>query len=228
MIVLTEDGSPTILSPHYGEYYHSIHGACRESEHVFVHTGLLHRLESFDPSGTLYLFEVGFGTALNALLTLREQRCRGLSIHYSAIEKFPLERDVYEHLRFSVGMADEDKLLQSLHHASWGMDCEICPGFTLHKIASDLTDFTFRKPIDLIYFDAFSPEAQPELWSEEIFTRMVAACRSGAVLATYCAKGEIRRRLTRAGFHMERLPGPPGKREILRATYYLEDGGDSL
>ena len=88
MIVLTEDGSPTILSPHYGEYYHSIHGACRESEHVFVHTGLLHRLESFDPSGTLYLFEVGFGTALNALLTLREQRCRGLSIHYSAIEKF--------------------------------------------------------------------------------------------------------------------------------------------
>ncbi|WP_394798240.1 MnmC family methyltransferase [Porphyromonas gingivalis] len=96
------------------------------------------------------------------------------------------------------------------------------------KIASDLTDFTFRKPIDLIYFDAFSPEAQPELWCEEIFTRIVATCRSGAVLATYCAKGEIRRRLTRAGFHMERLPGPPGKREILRGTYYLEDGGDSL
>lgn len=219
MIVLTEDGSPTILSPLYGEHYHSIHGARQESEHIFVRAGLLHRLEISDHPQTLHVFEVGFGTGLNALLTLRESRRIGCPIHYSTIEKYPLRPEVYRDIHFSVGMPEADNCLQELHRAPWNTDCTITPTFTLHKEEADLTTFPFSSPIDLIYFDAFSPETQPELWTEELFCRLAAACRPGAVLVTYCAKGEIRRRLMRAGFSMERLPGPPGKREILRGTY---------
>lgn len=219
MIVYTEDGSPTILSSHYGEHYHSIHGARAESEHIFIRCGLLHRLGTWERTEELHLFEVGFGTGLNTLLTLREQQTSHLKLRYSTIEKYPLGEEVYNHLHFSVDLPEEDTLLQALHRAPWGEDKVLQAGFTLHKYADDLTAFAFPPDIDLIYFDAFSPDTQPDLWSEDVFARLAASCRPGAVLVTYCAKGEVRRRLARTGFRMKRLAGPPGKREILRATY---------
>lgn len=219
-LATTEDGSLTLYAPTFGEHYHSTHGARQESLHIFLQLGLAHRLETWPKEKRpLRLFEVGLGTGLNALLTLTESQRRAAPIHYYSIERYPLVPEVYQALRYD-GLSDAD--LRAIHAAPWGEDIPLTPAFTLHKIEGDLTQEPFPAALDLIYFDAFSPESQPELWSEEIFARLFVACAPGAVLTTYCAKGEVRRRLQRAGFLVERLPGPPGKREVLRATRPLE------
>lgn len=163
----------------------------------------------------LRLFEVGLGTGLNALLTkvAVEQAKRPLC--YYSIERYPLEEELANQLNYS-GLSTAD--LRAIHGAPWGEDISLSPYFTLHKIQGDLTISPFPAGLDLIYFDAFSPESQPELWEEGVFRRLFEASSPGAVLTTYCAKGEVRRRLQRAGFLVERLAGPPGKREVLRAT----------
>ena len=215
-LATTEDGSLTLFAPTFGEHYHSTHGARQESEHIFLRLGLLHRLEESSMSDRpLRLFEAGLGTGLNALLTkvAVEQAKRPLC--YYSIERYPLEEELANQLNYSeLPTAD----LRAIHGASWGEDISLSPYFTLHKIQGDLTISPFPAGLDLIYFDAFSPESQPELWEEGVFRRLFEASSPGAVLTTYCAKGEVRRRLQRAGFLVERLPGPPGKREVLRAT----------
>lgn len=215
-LATTEDGSLTLFAPTFGEHYHSTHGARQESEHIFLRLGLLHRLEESSMSDRpLRLFEVGLGTGLNALLTkvTVEQAKRPLC--YYSIERYPLEEELANQLNYS-GLPTED--LRAIHGAPWGEDISLSPYFTLHKIQGDLTTSSFPEGLDLIYFDAFSPESQPELWEEGVFRRLFEASSPGAVLTTYCAKGEVRRRLQRAGFLVERLAGPPGKREVLRAT----------
>lgn len=221
-IVSTEDGSVTIYHAGVGEHYHSTHGAMQESRHIFMQSGLDYRIATLpeDRHSPLTIFEVGFGTGLNALLTIHESEIRHTSIRYYSIEKYPLLPDVYNRLSYEVnGMPDADPLLNKLHVAEWDKDVALTANFTLHKLKGDLLDGLFlRDPIDLIYFDAFSPEAQPLLWEERVFRSLYDKCAEGAVLVTYCAKGEVRRRLGRAGFIVERLAGPPGKREILRAV----------
>lgn len=215
-LATTEDGSLTLFAPTFGEHYHSTHGARQESEHIFLRLGLLHRLEEPSMSDRpLRLFEVGLGTGLNALLTkvAVEQAKRPLC--YYSIERYPLEEELANQLNYS-DLPTED--LRAIHGAPWGEDISLSPYFTLHKIQGDLTTSSFPTGLDLIYFDAFSPESQPELWEEGVFRRLFEASSPGAVLTTYCAKGEVRRRLQRAGFLVERLAGPPGKREVLRAT----------
>ena len=215
-LATTEDGSLTLFAPTFGEHYHSTHGARQESEHIFLRLGLLHRLEGIPMTDRpLRLFEVGLGTGLNALLTkvAVEQVKRPLC--YYSIERYPLEEELANQLAYS-DLPTED--LRAIHGAPWGEDISLSPYFTLHKIQGDLTTSSFPAGLDLIYFDAFSPESQPELWEEGIFRRLFEASSPGAVLTTYCAKGEVRRRLQRAGFLVERLAGPPGKREVLRAT----------
>ena len=166
----------------------------------------------------LRLFEVGFGTGLNALLSWREAEERHIPLQYYSIEKFPITPEIYEALHYE-GLGEElevkDQLLR-LHTAPWDEAIELSPFFTLLKLRGDLTTCTFPERLSVIYYDAFSPESQPELWAEELFQRLGKVACSGAILSTYCAKGEVRRRLQRSGFLVERLPGPPGKREVLR------------
>lgn len=216
-LALTEDGSPTLFAPTVGEHYHSTHGALQESLHIFIRLGLRHRCEAgVKPERPLRLFEVGLGTGLNTLLTATEAERLSVPIHYYSVERYPLTPEVYGQLAFA-GL--DTSLLQAIHTAPWGEDVPLTPYFTLHKLQGDLTELRLPHTLDLIYFDAFSPESQPELWEEGIFQSLFDATEAGAVLTTYCAKGVVRRRLQAVGFFVERLPGPPGKREVLRATH---------
>lgn len=210
LIEQTADGSPTLFVPGLDEHYHSIKGAWSESRHVYIDMGM-----KCCPKDRVRILEIGFGTGLNAYLTLLEATRTGKKIHYTGIEKFPLDRGIPEEMNYT-----DDPLFGEMHQAEWESDVEISPGFTLRKLK---TDFTTCKPpdtplFDVVYFDAFAPEKQPEMWDAELFDNLYASMEKGGILTTYCAKGIIRRTLQRAGFRVERLAGPPGgKREILRA-----------
>lgn len=177
--------------------------------------GLKHRVE-MGVGGELSVLEIGLGTGLNALLTCHEAHLMDLPIHYTSLEPYPIDREIYCQLNYG---AEWQSLLQSIHEAPWQEPIKLGGEglFTLEKCTTKLEAYTPQRHADLIYFDAFSPEAQPELWEEFHFRRMYEHSNPRAVLVTYCAKGEVRRRLERSGWRVERLPGPPGKREILRA-----------
>ena len=217
----TEDGSLTLYTPRFGEHYHSTHGAVQESRHIYTGLALKGRLATWhqDKGKALRLFEVGLGTGLNALLTALVADREQIPIHYTSIEKYPLPKEIFHHLSYEKTIGEgSDVLLRRLHESPWGEDVSITPFFTLHKVLGDLTDYTFPQALDVVYYDAFSPEAQPELWEERLFLSLYDAMNCQATLATYCAKGVVRRALQHAGFSVERLPGPPGKREVLRAV----------
>lgn len=214
--VPTDDGSPTLYLPALDEHYHSVRGAVAESMHVYIKTGL-------EACGreTVDLFECGFGTGLNAFLTLLAAGQSRRHIHYTVVEAFPLDAAQAIGLAYPETIQPGSRpLFEQLHRCEWEREVAITPCFTLHKIETDLT----RHPLgderyDVIYYDAFAPEKQPEMWSESIFRTLYDHLAPGGILTTYCAKGEIRRRLQSIGFTVERLPSPPhGKREILRAS----------
>ena len=215
----TEDGSPTLYNPLFGEHYHSIHGAVQESMHIFIEAGLHSWLKN-STKQSLHILEVGFGTGLNALLTALDEQSKELSLHYTSLELYPIQEEIYSQLHFDIKHRDSDKCLQELHSTAWNtaISLQCNPYFTLEKRHCALQNFSATHPIDLIYFDAFSPEVQEELWDEAIFKVLYDKSHSGAIIVTYCAKGEVRRRLQRAGWQVERLAGPPGKREMLRGT----------
>jgi tRNA U34 5-methylaminomethyl-2-thiouridine-forming methyltransferase MnmC len=210
----TLDGSSTLYVPGLNEHYHSINGAVQESMHVYIRSGLNEAKQD-----NLKLLEIGFGTGLNALLTLLENAGKK-TIQYDAIELFPLDWSTIEQLQYPeyLGISNESgSLFRSMHISSWEKDFWIDPAFCLRKIGSSLLDVEFTTTYNLVYFDAFAPKVQPELWTEEIFRKICNAMENNGQLVTYCAKGEVRRCMQRAGFNVERLPGPPGKREMLRA-----------
>lgn len=202
----SSDGSLTIWVPELDEHYHSIHGAITESQHVFIDAGLM-AIEKEEIS----ILEVGLGTALNARLTLEQKG--GRSIRYFALEKFPLnDEEIYEIK--TLGHDTEAILLK----VDAGKPTTIETGFTFELSTEDLRNFKTDAPsFDLIYFDAFAPSAQPELWSEEVFRAMYNALLPGGALVTYCAKGVVKRTMKSVGFEVEALPGPPRKREMTRA-----------
>jgi tRNA U34 5-methylaminomethyl-2-thiouridine-forming methyltransferase MnmC len=214
-VVNTSDGTSTFYLPELGEHFHSINGAIQESEHVFIRSALnVHQKEK------LTILEVGFGTGLNAWLTLLEMAASDRKAAYYAIELYPLTETEYAQLNFTEGRPDEDgALFRELHRCPWNEKVALTPGFSLMKIACDFTTFSLSSlPLfDLIFFDAFSPEKQSGMWTAAGFERLFQQCCQGAILVTYCAKGQVRRDLIQAGFQVERLPGPPGKREMLRA-----------
>lgn len=217
----TEDGSLTLYNPSIGEHYHSTHGAIQESKHIFIGYGLREKLSN-PPARPLRILEIGFGTGLNTLLSWQMSIQVAHPIHYTTLELYPLEPAVYQQLHFELDEGfDTHERLQQLHNTPWDVPKALDEYLTLYKRHVNLIDVSLDGVYDLVYFDAFSPEAQPELWSEEVFRRIASACNPGAILTTYCAKGEVRRRLQRAGFVVERLAGPPGKREVLRATRTL-------
>ena len=211
-MIITEDGSHSLYAPDIDECYHSSHGAIQESRHIFIEAGLK-QCQKAD----ICILEVGFGTGLNALLTYRFAQQSGKMIHYITLEKFPVSLEQAGMLNYP-GMIDGQLtgVFKSMHEAAWNKATNISPFFILEKVKVDFTEYHHIHQYDVIFFDAFSPEKQPEMWSQEQFEKIAAHSNQGAILTTYCAKGVVRRSLQSAGFKVERLQGPPGKREILR------------
>lgn len=218
VLIRTDDGSHTLYLPEMDEHYHSTKGALTESQHVFIEMGL-HRFPGRSP----HILEVGFGTGLNAFLTLLEAEKGYDAVHYTTLERYPLATEVIRQLEYPSRIeSGEQELYYRLHQAEWDQDIAITPRFTLCKREVDFQTFSFSGKYDVVYFDAFAPEKQPGMWTQELFNKLYAHLSEGGVLTTYCAKGVIRRMLQSAGFTVERLPGPPGgKREILRALKIL-------
>lgn len=214
----TKDGSNTLYVPELNEHYHSVHGAMQESQHVFIKHGLEHALEQ---KPDVKILEVGFGTGLNAILTFPYALAQKAFVQYDTLEKYPLTREVVAQLHFEKFILNPELLdyYKQMHAAPWNEPVDLIPYFTLQKIHETLEEFCPPDAYyDVIYFDAFAPEKQPELWTEEVFTKLYKAVRPGGVLVTYCAKGSFKRALKAAGFVVEALPGPPGKREMTRGT----------
>jgi len=219
-VVNTADGSHTVSIPEMNVTYHSRHGAIRESMHVFIGAGLrylsgrLGRPYRLEP---VRLFEMGFGTGLNAFLTAIEAEKEKIKIYYTAVEQYPLTLEEAGQLNYSETLGHKE-LFDSLHQSKWKEDVNINDYCTLRKEQTSLLNFSALQPFNLIYYDAFAPAAQPELWTKEVFEKLFHLLTPGGVLVTYCSKGDVRRAMMAAGFTVTKLPGPPGKREMLRAS----------
>ena len=221
-IIVTGDGSHTIFLPEWNEHYHSKHGAIQEANHVFIQSGL-HHICKLNPKKELSILEVGLGTGLNAYLTLLEIIKLRLRANYIGIDAYPVSLDEVKKLNYPKAIFDkeQDDLFDVLHSSQWESNHQITDRFALTKRQQFFNNITEFDSIDLIYFDAFGPRVQPELWTEDIFKIMFKALKKNGVLVTYSAKGSVRRAMQDVGFTVERLPGPPGKREMLRATKLL-------
>jgi tRNA U34 5-methylaminomethyl-2-thiouridine-forming methyltransferase MnmC len=217
IIQQTADGSHTLFIPEINEHYHSVNGAIQEARHVFIGAGL-HQL----PKDKIRILEIGFGTGLNALLTLLEAEKMGKSqIEYYAVELHPLPAEVTDALNYEELICPDRKgLPAALHTAPWDMAAGITNRFILHKIKGDSNSCDLPASLDLVYFDAFAPDKQPEMWNQEIFDTLYSRMAEGGILTTYCAKGSVRRMMEKAGYSVERIPGPAGKREMIRARGY--------
>lgn len=217
-IIITKDGSHTIAIPEMQVTYHSNHGAIQESLHVFIRAGLqaiTHRHDEI-----IRIFEMGFGTGLNALLTLAETEQTQQHIHYTSIEKFPLSIAEVAGLNYcqQLNRPDLQTVFKKMHESEWEKEIPVINRFTLKKCQASLIELVMQQPAHLVYFDAFAPSAQPELWTREIFEHVYSWMEPGGILVTYCSKGDVRRTMQAAGFRVEKLAGPPGKREMVRAT----------
>jgi tRNA U34 5-methylaminomethyl-2-thiouridine-forming methyltransferase MnmC len=210
-IVTTTDGSHTIKNESTGDTYHSVHGAVQESQHVFIKSGLEYFLAQH-PKQRIRILEVGFGTGLNALLTL--QAFPDIELEYTTLEPYPLTEEIFHALNY-----DGKEILLCLHACEWWASCSITKNFTVTKLRSTLNEAKLRENhFDVVYFDAFAPNSQPELWTREAFSKIKSAMQTPSVFVTYCAKGQVKRDLKAVGFAVENIPGPPGKREMIRAT----------
>ena len=211
-IIITSDGSTTIHIPAWNEQYHSKHGAIQEAYHVFIKHGLEHvNLEKIS------ILEIGFGTGLNCFITYLESK---KDIEYVGVEAYPVAEEEIEKLNYVSELKAENNadIFKKIHNVSWEETHQIDGKFTLEKREQFFKDITDSDTFNLIYFDAFGARVQPELWTETIFEKMFTALKKDGVLVTYAAKGSVRRAMESVGFTVERLAGPPGKREMLRAT----------
>ncbi len=229
-IIRTRDGSDTLYVPHLNEHYHSIHGAVTESLHVFIGAGLQHLLPT--PPAVVRILEIGFGTGLNAWLTALESITFPAHIHYVGVENHPLPQDIlsevgyHKHHRHDAG----ETVWSALHAASWQQETKLLPSFTLLKWAGNWQQEApdTSQDFHLIYYDAFAPDKQPDMWTPDLFDRCFQLLSPGGILVTYTSKGVVRRMLQAAGFVVEKEPGPPGKREMLRATKPDDDNSRDL
>jgi len=218
-IITTSDGSHTLYLPEMDEQYHSVNGAITESEYVYLDKGF-----NYFPGKNPKVFEVGFGTGLNCLLTALQAEKSKRPTNYISIEKYPLENHIIKELNYgSLISLEAQNVFSKIHECKWNEIVNISEYFNLYKIKGDLIDIdlcSFEK-CDIIFFDAFAPDKQPEMWTQQIFRKIYSVTSPGGILVTYSAKGEVRRQLATCGFEMERLPGPPGKNEMLRGIKSL-------
>jgi tRNA U34 5-methylaminomethyl-2-thiouridine-forming methyltransferase MnmC len=215
-IVTTADGSKTLQIEEWQEQYHSMYGAIQEAYHVFIKHGL-----NLFENKAIAILEIGFGTGLNAYITFLEAQYKGLSINYYGIEAYPVSFEEAMSMEYVTSLKDADfgqEAFELMHKSPWNVPVKIASFFNLLKLEKKFQDINDSNAYELIYFDAFGFRVQPELWSESIFLKMYTALRPGGVLVTYAAKGSVRRAMVSVGFLVERLEGPPGKREMLRAT----------
>jgi len=218
-IIITDDGSTTIHIPEWDEQYHSKFGAIQEARHVFIQMGLFKVLER-EGLSEISILEIGFGTGLNALVTWQEAKKSQVFIEYTGVEAYPISTEEVEHLNFAKMLEEPEaaSVFEKMHKTPWETPQNISEFFKLTKQQKYFQSIDDVNKYDLIYFDAFGAGTQPDLWTEEIFEKMYMAIRNNGVLVTYAAKGSVRRAMLQVGFKVERLPGPPGKREMLRAT----------
>lgn len=212
-IILTNDGSTSIHLPEWGESYHSKHGAIQEAYHVFIKNGLLLCKEQ-----SVSILEIGFGTGLNAFMTLIESDKSKQKIDYVGVEGFPVSPDEISQMNFAskVTGGEDETVFRQIHSTEWEEKRLITPHFQLTKRNQMFSEIADKSQFDLIYFDAFGYRVQPELWSVDIFIKMFAALKPVGILVTYACRGPIKRAMLEAGFQIEKLEGPPGKREMLR------------
>ncbi|WP_100616081.1 tRNA (5-methylaminomethyl-2-thiouridine)(34)-methyltransferase MnmD [Confluentibacter citreus] len=220
-VIITADGSSTIYLPEWDEPYHSKHGAIQEAYHVFIKHGLNYLCEQ--DYNQISVLEIGFGTGLNAFITFLEAEKLNISIDYYGVEAYPVSAEDIVKMNYVTELKVEDKDLffKSMHQVSWEETHNIIPHFLLTKQNKLFSDINDQNKFNIIYFDAFGARVQPELWTEAIFQKMHEALKPNGVLVTYSAKGSVRRAMQAVGFKVEKLPGPPGKREMLRATKRL-------
>ncbi|GJM32690.1 MAG: hypothetical protein DHS20C18_16910 [Saprospiraceae bacterium] len=213
----TQDGSHSIVSEQFGESYHSKYGAIQESRHVFIEAGL-HRAAQQKKS--IDILEIGWGTGLNTFLSFLEGKKRELTIHYTGVEAYPINQEEALKLNYPEMLqceVTEGDLFYQMHQQPWEIPCTLLPGFSLQKTCQRFENLDYNNQFDLIYFDAFAPSAQPELWEKPVLEKMYKSLKNSGIFVTYCAKGSMKRILKNLGFTVEALPGPPGKREMTRA-----------
>ncbi|MCF8232627.1 MAG: tRNA (5-methylaminomethyl-2-thiouridine)(34)-methyltransferase MnmD [Bacteroidales bacterium] len=216
-LITTSDSSHTIYLPEMEEYYHSTNGAIQESRHVFIRKGYHFIDEAID---NVNILEVGFGTGLNALLTLLESEKTGRRVNYVAVEPYPLEKDLYQKLNYGelLNYEKAGSYLQQMHETKWNFPYYIGEDFILNKLSYKLEDTDLKPSVfHLVYYDAFAPGKQEEMWNKDLFKKCYEALQEGGVLVTYSSKGQVRRDLAEAGFTVSRIEGAAGKREMLRA-----------
>jgi len=217
-IVLTKDGSSSIYLPDKDEHYHSTHGAVQESMHVFIKNGLYRFINQKDK---IDILEVGFGTGLNAILSLISTESHKAKINYHGIEPFPISPDELDQLNYDEFLDNEfaQSNLQKMHSIPFNQWHSLNSNFDLIKYNHPLLDCSFSTKFDLVYYDAFGPRAQPEMWALAPLEYVVSHLRNKGVFVTYCVKGSVKRNLQKLGLEVEKLPGPPGKREMMIARF---------
>jgi len=209
----TNDGSHTLFIPELNENYHSHHGAIQEARHVFINQGLIPLLNKNYP---INILEVGWGTGLNCLLSCLFSENK--SIRYTGIEAFPIEQTLHEALNYVMHLENSSEIYESLIRVSWDKETKITNDFTLKKIHTKIQEWETEDKFDLIYYDAFGPRAQEEMWRKETLEKVICMLKKDGIFVTYCAKGQLKRDLKELGCFVETLPGPPGKREMTRAV----------
>ena len=213
-LIITQDGSHTLYVPSLDEHYHSHFGAVTESNHIFINAGL-----GDIRSGSVTILEIGFGTGLNALLTALYASEHRLKVHYTSLEKYPLDAAVVSKLNYGSFAGEGGReLFAAIHAAPWDTPTSITKWFTLDKKNADLTTGQPDGLFDLVFFDAFGPDKQPEMWSEEVMRKIAVVMHAGSVFVTYSAKGSLKRMLRALNMEVTLLPGPPGKRVFTRAV----------
>lgn len=219
-IITTGDGSHTLFTEQFNEFYHSNKGAITESQHVFIQAGLDYALDKIEKGKTLRIFELSFGTGLNALLTMLEGEKRNVPLYYETIELYPVPIEIIKELNYTSILGFEHCYgpYHTMHLCTWGKAHPITPIFQFKKVKGAIEQYLSEKnSFDLIYFDAFAPEQQPEMWSGEIIRKMYDLLAPGGILVSYSSKSAFQTLLKDTGFKVEKLPGPPGKREMVRA-----------
>lgn len=216
-ITPSSDGSFTLYTDKYDAHYHSIYGALEESIHVFISAGLFHKLRQ--GHSHINIFEMGFGTGLNAYLTFLESKRFNLTIDYQTVESDPLDLHTVANFNYHKLLnQNDDSSFLSMHKLPWNTETQLSPQFSINKIQEKIEDLTFNKSFDLIYYDAFAPSCQPHLWQEHIHQKLFNSLNPGGCLVTYCTQGAFKRLLKTIGYKNEILNGPAKKREMLRAV----------
>lgn len=220
-IITTADGSKTIKIVDWNEQYHSVHGAIAEALHVYISAGLTYLHQQFPDLDQINLLEIGLGTGLNAYLSTVATKNSPKEVNYTAVEAYPVNEEEYSSLNYAELYGKDPELFLKIHKSPWFKMTSITENFNLTKQQRLFSEIDFHGEFNLIYFDAFGPRVQPELWSEAIFSKMYTALKPNGILVTYSCKGDVRRAMLAAGFKVEKIPGPPGKREMVRALKLL-------